>query len=162
MDIKTLKITLVGDAKTGKSTFVSKIVDNTTSTSYEPTMAVSVSNFTYKDIPIVFYDTAGDEKYEGLRDGYYIGTDVFLLMFDLSNRDSFKSLSKWLKTIRRVCENIPIVLCGTKADILERKIKPRDIAFFLKGKNIVECFNISSFSGYNTDKVLEWIQANIN
>jgi GTP-binding nuclear protein Ran len=66
--------------------------------------------------PIVFnvWDCAGQEKYGGLRDGYYIGGQSAIIMFDVMSRISYKNVPNWHRDIVRVCENIPIVLCGNK------------------------------------------------
>ena len=50
----------------------------------------------------------------GLRDGYYIGGQAAIIMFDVTARVTYKSVPHWHKDLTRVCENIPIVLCGNK------------------------------------------------
>ena len=69
--------------------------------------------------PICFntWDTAGQEKFGGLRDGYYINGQCAIIMFDVTSRITYKNVPTWHKDLTRVCENIPIVLCGNKVDI---------------------------------------------
>jgi GTPase SAR1 family protein len=61
----------------------------------------------------------------GLRDGYYIGGQAAIIMFDVTARVTYKSVPHWHKDLVRVCENIPIVLCGNKIDCKDRKVKPK-------------------------------------
>ena len=53
-------------------------------------------------------------------------------MFDLSARVTYKNVPNWHRDLVRVCENIPIVLCGNKADIIDRKVKVKAICLHLK------------------------------
>lgn len=96
--------------------------------------------------PLVFYtnrgpirfnvwDTAGQEKFGGLRDGYYIQGQCAIIMFDVTSRVTYKNVPNWHRDLIRVCEGIPIVLCGNKVDIKDRKVKAKTITFHRK-KNL--------------------------
>lgn len=63
------------------------------------------------------WDTAGQEKFGGLRDGYYIQGQCGIIMFDVTSRITYKNVPNWHRDLVRVCENIPIVLCGNKVDV---------------------------------------------
>ena len=63
------------------------------------------------------WDTAGQEKLGGLREGYYIGAHAAIIMFDVTSRITYKNVPKWYKDLTRICENIPIVLVGNKVII---------------------------------------------
>ena len=72
------------------------------------------------------WDTAGQEKFGGLRDGYYIGAHCGIVLFDLSNRTSYKTIPIWYrdierfwKNIIRICGEINIAVVGNKLDIKE-------------------------------------------
>ena len=99
------------------------------------------------------WDTAGQEKFGGLRDGYYIQViTIFfnlrfppytffsqgqcaIIMFDVTSRVTYKNVPNWHRDLVRVCENIPIVLTGNKVDIKDRKVKAKSIVFHRK-KNL--------------------------
>jgi GTP-binding nuclear protein Ran len=57
---------------------------------------------------------AGQEKFGGLRDGYYIQGQCAVIMFDVTSRVTYKNVPNWHRDLVRVCENIPIVLVGNK------------------------------------------------
>lgn len=56
-------------------------------------------------------------------------------MFDVTSRVTYKNVPNWHRDLVRVCENIPIVLCGNKVDIKDRKVKAKSIVFHRK-KNL--------------------------
>jgi len=101
------------------------------------------------------WDTAGQEKFGGLRDGYYIQGQCAVIMFDVTSRVTYKNIPNWHRDLVRVCENIPIVLCGNKVDIKERKVKAKNITFHRK-KNL-QYYDISAKSNYNFEKPFLWL-----
>ena len=107
--------------------------------------------------PIKFnvWDTAGQEKFGGLRDGYYIQGQCAVIMFDVTSRITYKNVPNWHRDLTRVCENIPIVLCGNKVEIKDRKVKAKQITFHRK-KNL-QYYDISAKSNYNFEKPFLWL-----
>ncbi|KAH8041238.1 hypothetical protein HPB51_014386 [Rhipicephalus microplus] len=135
--------------------------------------------------PIRFnvWDTAGQEKFGGLRDwllhpgitkcvgsinsvGVHVGVSVLgltaasqcqcaIVMFDVTSRVTYKNVPNWHRDLVRVCENIPIVLCGNKVDIKDRKVKAKSIVFHRK-KNL-QYYDISAKSNYNFEKPFLWL-----
>ena len=97
-------------------------------------------------------------------------------MFDVTSRITYKNVPNWHRDLERVCENIPIVLCGNKVDVKvwhllvrrrpvvdiqhlstsqERKVKTGNVTFHRK-KNI-QYFEISAKSNYNFEKPFLWL-----
>lgn len=161
-DIPTFKCVLVGDGGTGKTTFVKRHMTGEFEKRYVATLGVEVHPLVFHTNrgPIRFnvWDTAGQEKFGGLRDGYYIQGQCAIIMFDVTSRVTYKNVPNWHRDLIRVCENIPIVLCGNKVDIKDRKVKAKSIVFHRK-KNlqvrISDCSHnlkkkITKFSFYST------------
>jgi len=96
------------------------------------------------------WDTAGQEKFGGLRDGYYIQGQCAIIMFDVTSRVTYKNAPNWHRDLIRVCDQIPIVLVGNKVDIKDRKVKAKAITFHRK-KNL-QYYDISAKSNYNFEK----------
>ncbi|KAJ9448938.1 GTP-binding nuclear protein spi1, partial [Diplonema papillatum] len=101
------------------------------------------------------WDTAGQEKYGGLRDGYYINGNCGIIMFDVTSRQTYKNVPNWYRDVVRVCENIPIVLVGNKVDVMERTVKIKMITFHRK-KNL-QYYDISAKSNYHFEKPFLWL-----
>ncbi|KAF8648149.1 hypothetical protein HU200_065002 [Digitaria exilis] len=96
------------------------------------------------------WDTAGQEKFGGLRDGYYINGQCAIIMFDVTSRITYKNVPTWHRDISRVCENIPVVLCGNKVDVKNRQVKAKMVTYHRK-KNL-QYYEISAKSNYNFEK----------
>jgi GTPase SAR1 family protein len=76
--------------------------------------------------------TAGQEKFGGLRDGYYIMSNAGIVCFDATSRITYKNVPNWHRDLVRVCENIPIVLCRLKVDAENIQVKAKQITFHRK------------------------------
>lgn len=182
-DIPTFKCVLVGDGGTGKTTFVKRHMTGEFEKKYVATLGVEVHPLIFHTnrgaIRFNVWDTAGQEKFGGLRDGYYIQGQCAVIMFDVTSRVTYKNVPNWHRDLVRVCENIPIVLCGNKVDIKDRKVKAKSIVFHRK-KNlqvsiftfnislsflylnlfsflIFQYYDISAKSNYNFEKPFLWL-----
>ncbi|GAB0139336.1 hypothetical protein EsDP_00007551, partial [Epichloe bromicola] len=135
----SFKLVLVGDGGTGKTTFVKRHTTGEFEKKYIATLGVEVHplkfNTNLGEIQFDVWDTAGQEKFGGLRDGYYINGKCGIIMFDVTSRITYKNVPNWHRDLVRVCENIPIVLTGNKVDVKERKVKAKTITFHRK-KNL--------------------------
>merc|ERR1712130_271447 len=162
-NIPTFKLILVGDGGTGKTTFVKRHLTGEFEKKYVATLGVEVHPLVFHTNrgPIRFnvWDTAGQEKFGGLRDGYYIQGQCAIIMFDVTARNTYKNVPTWHRDIVRVCETIPIVLCGNKVDVMDRKVKPKQINFHRK-KNL-QYYDISAKSNYNFEKPFLWLARRI-
>jgi len=151
---------LVGDGGVGKTTFVRRHLTGEFEKKYVATLGAEVHPLVFHTSmgPIKFnvWDTAGQEKFAGLRDGYYIEAKCGIIMFDVTSRITYKSVPNWHRDLVRVCdEKIPIVLVGNKVDMKDRKVKTKQITFHRK-KNL-QYYDISAKSNYNFEKPFLWI-----
>lgn len=153
------KLVLVGDGGVGKTTLVKRHLTGEFEKKYIPTLGVEVHplKFTTNCGVICFnvWDTAGQEKMGGLRDGYYIQGECAIIMFDVTSRITYKNVPEWYKDIIRVCETIPIVLVGNKVDVKDRQVKARNIQFHRK-RNL-QYYDLSARSNFNFEKPFLWL-----
>lgn len=154
------KIVILGNGGVGKTTYIKKLLTGEFEKKYVPTLGVDVFSLKLDtncgDVTFNVWDCAGQEKYGGLRDGYYINSDGCILMFDYTSSQSLKSVLYWLSLFKRVVDrDVPVVLCGTKCDIKDKTVKTEDIYKILN--NIrklvpdVKYFEISSKTNYLND-----------
>jgi GTP-binding nuclear protein Ran len=105
VDYPSFKLVIVGDGGTGKTTFVKRHLTGEFEKKYEPTIGVEVHplDFTTNCGKIRFYcwDTAGQEKFGGLRDGYYIHGQCAIIMFDVTSRLTYKNVPTWHRDLCR-------------------------------------------------------------
>jgi Ras-related protein Rab-18 len=127
-----LKLILIGDSNVGKSSLINNI-SNKNELSIPSTIGVDFTTEIYdidnKKIKVILWDTAGQEKFNNIIKMYFRKVCGVIVMFDLSNHDSFTNLEKWLKMIKleNSC-NHPhsILLLGNKKE-LEHKITKEEI-----------------------------------
>ena len=180
------KIIFVGDAGVGKTTIISRIMDNPFNDAYEPSIGVDFmsKNITFRgtNIKLQMWDTAGQEKYKGLIPSYVRNSSIVFLIYDVSVKSSFDNIPNWITFIRSI-ENNTLVLCGNKIDLAEREVKKEEgealaqkegIAFFevsaKTGDGIKNMFynsvaDLSTFAEHNSNKenlVKELLQENEN
>jgi GTP-binding nuclear protein Ran len=148
------KLVLVGDGGVGKTTFVKRHRSGDFEKRYIPTIGVEVRSLTfptnYGELTFNCWDTAGQERFGHLREGYYIGGEAAIIMFDVTTRVTYKNVLTWYKDLERVCSGIPIVLCGNKVDCKTREVLPNEISFHRKRS--IQYYDISAKSHYNYEK----------
>lgn len=153
------KLVLVGDGGVGKTTFVKRHITGEFERKYVATLGVEVRPLDFSTnfgkIRFNVWDTAGQEKFGGLRDGYYINGNCAIIMFDVTARTTYKHVPNWYRDLTRVCEQIPICLVGNKVDIKDRKVKARQVVFHRK-RNL-PYYDISAKSNFNYEKPFLWL-----
>ncbi|KAK5580953.1 hypothetical protein RB653_000980 [Dictyostelium firmibasis] len=153
---RPIKVALIGDGGVGKTTFIRRHQTGEFEKNYIPTMGVNQKILKFYtsvgEVTLDIWDMAGQEKFGGLREAYYFGSDCAILMFDVSSRVTYKNIPDWDNQLRRVkgCENIPVILCGNKVDIRDRKVQPKDILYHRR-KNY-QYYDVSAKSNYNFEK----------
>lgn len=168
----TYKIAVIGDGGVGKSTYIRRMLTGEFEKKYVATLGVEVHPLRFRTnygvVQFNMWDTAGQEKFGGLRDGYYIFSHGAILLFDLCNMQSYKNIEKWDVLFSQVAEweedangekqkvrTVPVVLCGNKVDLpRERMVKPGCIQYHRlpKNKDRMVYYDISAKSNYNFEK----------
>ena len=154
----TIKLLLIGDSSVGKTNFVFRFVDNRFQTVHLTTIGfdfkskiVTLPN-SKKTLKLQIWDTAGQERYMSLNQNLFLKVHGVILMYDISNRESFDHLTKWLDLIKDAINDIPIVLVGNKIDKEEERL-----VSYNEGEQLAKELNISFFesSGKENKNVKE-------
>jgi Ras-related protein Rab-1A len=125
-----LKIIIIGDPSVGKTSLLRRIIDNKFSSKYTTTLGVDFSfkhlNINGKQIKLQIWDTAGQEQYRSLITTYYRHTNGVIIVFDLSDMNSFDNILKnWIgHVVAYVQDHSPkLLILGNKLDL---QMKSRD------------------------------------
>ena len=133
------KIIFVGDAGVGKTTIISRIMNNPFSEEYEPSIGVDFmsKNLKYngQNVKLQIWDTAGQEKYKGLIPSYIRNSSIVFIVYDISSKTSFDNIPKWINFIKSI-ENTTLILCGNKIDLENREVKKEEGEEFAKKEGI--------------------------
>ncbi|MFX1519316.1 MAG: Rab family GTPase [Promethearchaeota archaeon] len=116
------KVIVVGDAAVGKTSLMFRFVHGTFQKDYKMTIGVNFATKMIRlddgvNVKLSIWDTAGQERFHFLLPSYYDGSSGGLVVFDVTRRESFTNLPKWLEQIRDKVNQVPLVLIGNKADL---------------------------------------------
>ena len=121
------KVLLLGNSNVGKSSLFLRFVDDIWNDTFVPTIGVDFKIKTFeidqKKIKMQIWDTAGQERFKNIIASYYRGAHGILLIYDVTDKDSFKNLNNWLIEIEKNAnKNVLKVLIGNKTDLEEKRI----------------------------------------
>ena len=118
-----LKFVMLGNQDVGKSSIIQKYVHDTYTENGNPTIGIDFKIKTiYHEnniIKLVIWDTAGQERYKSLTPHYLKACDVVVIVYDITCRTSFDSVSDWYEDMESILNNetLKIIVIGNKADL---------------------------------------------
>jgi small GTP-binding protein len=136
MNTKHYKITLLGDGNVGKTTYMNFLENGengdyrfkkeyvATEDCYALSIPLKVSG---NNVKIHLFDTAGQEKFNELRESYIFGSDAIILFYDITNEKSKNNIVWWIKHLQQLFANsrenkvVPITICANKTDKLKNR-----------------------------------------
>jgi len=151
-----MKYIVVGEAGTGKSCLLHHFTHNNFKAQSQHTIGVEFSSRTVKlgekRIKLQLWDTAGQERFRSVTRSYYRGAAGALLVYDITNRDSFVNLSRWLEDARALASpHLVVVLIGNKSDREEdRQVEWEEGSRWAAAHN-VHFLETSSLTGDNVE-----------
>ncbi|XP_065013083.1 uncharacterized protein LOC103989683 isoform X1 [Musa acuminata AAA Group] len=129
----TFKLVLLGDVRVGKTSLVLRYVNNVFSEKQETTVQASylTKRLVIGGVPITLsiWDTAGQERFHALgpiyycdADGMYLINTTVLLVYDITDTDTFLRVRKWVKELQQMASNdIVMVIAANKSDLIRSK-----------------------------------------
>ncbi len=154
------KIVFLGDQGVGKTSLITRFMYDTFDSHYAATIGIDFLSKTMylddKTIRLQLWDTAGQERFRSLIPSYIRDSNVAIVVYDITNRDSFNDVQKWLDYIREERgKDVLIIMVGNKSD-LKDKVVTSDEAEELSKKLGCNLFiETSSKNGYNVKKLFK-------
>ena len=165
----TTKLVLIGDVAVGKTSIAKKYVHNEHTIDHVITIGVDyfVKNITINNnknkynIRLQLWDTAGMEKFRSITKMYYMGSSYVLIIFDMSNMDSFlNATTSWYQNIINTIQNPHIIYIGNKCDKSTKKILDAINLWLYQNNNII-FFKTSINDTSTLNNVFDYIIDNI-
>eukprot|EP01067_Filipodium_phascolosomae_P001875 Filipodium_phascolosomae@DN2186_c0_g1_i2.p1 len=121
------KYIIIGDTGVGKSCLLLQFTDKRFRSDHDLTIGVEFGSrlitLQQKQIKLQIWDTAGQESFRSITRSYYRGAAGALLVYDVTRRDTFSHLSRWLEEARQNGNpDMTIMLIGNKADLERREV----------------------------------------
>ncbi|KAK8398542.1 hypothetical protein O3P69_004005 [Scylla paramamosain] len=119
------KIVLLGEGCVGKTSLVLRYVEDKFNDRHITTLQASFLtkrvNLNGKRVNLAIWDTAGQERFHALGPIYYRESHGAILVYDITDEDSFQKVKNWVRELRRMLgDDICLVIAGNKTD-LERE-----------------------------------------
>lgn len=131
--VRSEKIVLIGAASSGKTSIVNRFTRNSFSEASEATIGAAfvskVVTINNTEVKLEIWDTGGTEKYRSLAPMYYRDARAAIIVFDVTNEQSFNEAAEWLNEFRERGQPAALVVgAANKVDLVERRVVKKDTA----------------------------------
>mmetsp|Transcript_6096 Transcript_6096/g.12744 ORF Transcript_6096/g.12744 Transcript_6096/m.12744 type:complete len:217 (+) Transcript_6096:101-751(+) len=151
------KYIIIGDTGVGKSCLLLQFTDKRFQPVHDLTIGVEFGarmvTIDNKQVKLQIWDTAGQESFRSITRSYYRGAAGALLVYDITRRDTFKHLSRWLEEARQHSQsNMVIMLIGNKNDLEHRRAVSTEEGRAFAEQNGLIFLETSAKTAYNVEQ----------
>ncbi|KAM3256103.1 hypothetical protein ACQJBY_048940 [Aegilops geniculata] len=151
------KVVLIGDSAVGKSQLLARFARNEFSLDSKATIGVEFQTKTLqidnRTVKAQIWDTAGQERYRAVTSAYYRGAVGAMLVYDMTKRQSFDHMARWLEELRSHADkNIVIMLIGNKSDLGTLRAVPTEDAKEFAERESLFFMETSALEATNVEK----------
>ncbi len=156
------KIIIFGDAAVGKTTLVQRYVSGSFKQDTRLTIGVEFHVKQVKignDLVIMqIWDFGGEDRFRFMLPSYCLGAQGGIFIYDVTAAATILHLSNWMEIFRKYTTGIPIIVAGTKCDLVkERKVNIAEAAVRGNEFDVADVMEISSKTGQNVNLLFETI-----
>ncbi|KAG4097053.1 P-loop containing nucleoside triphosphate hydrolase protein [Neocallimastix lanati (nom. inval.)] len=160
-----IKIIVIGSCKAGKTSLISRYIEDSFSPEYKQTLGAEISNKYVGEgqnkRTLEICCCSGHERYKCLLDQFYKEIDGAIICYDMSNKSSFEDTAFWYNEIKRVSPDAYTILVGTKNDDSDNiKVKGNDAIKQAESWGI-PYMDVSSKTGINVNELFSSMVKNI-
>ncbi|KAJ3594821.1 hypothetical protein NHX12_004126 [Muraenolepis orangiensis] len=154
------KILIIGNSSVGKTSFLFRYADDSFTPAFVSTVGIDFKVKTIyrndKRIKLQIWDTAGQERYRTITTAYYRGAMGFILMYDITNEESFNAVQDWSTQIKTYSwDNAQVLLVGNKADMDDERVVAAERGRQLSEQLGFEHFEASAKNNINVKQTFE-------
>ncbi|KAG7313301.1 Ras- protein Rab-21 [Plutella xylostella] len=127
------KVVLLGEGCVGKTSLLLRYIEDKFNEKHLSTLQATFLNkklnFDGKRINLAIWDTAGQEKFHALGPIYYRNSNGAILVYDITDEDSFVKVKNWVKELKKMLgSDICLMIAGNKIDLEHERTVPLEEA----------------------------------
>lgn len=154
------KLLIIGNSSVGKTSFLFRYADDSFTSAFVSTVGIDFKVKTVfrndKRVKLQIWDTAGQERYRTITTAYYRGAMGFILMYDITNEESFNAVQDWCTQIKMYSwDNAQVVLVGNKMDLEEERVITTERGNRLAEQLGLDFFETSAKENINVKQVFD-------
>jgi len=120
------KLVFLGDQSVGKTSIITRFMYDTFDSTYQATIGIDFLSKTMyledRTVRLQLWDTAGQERFRSLIPSYIRDSSVAIIVYDITNRNSFINTAKWIDDVRSERGNdVIMMLVGNKTDLADKR-----------------------------------------
>ncbi|CAG8683562.1 4355_t:CDS:2 [Funneliformis caledonium] len=124
--LRKFKLVFLGEQSVGKTSLITRFMYDTFDNTYQATIGIDFLSKTMyledRTVRLQLWDTAGQERFRSLIPSYIRDSSVAVVVYDITNRNSFMNTAKWIDDVRAERGNdVIIVLVGNKTDLNDKR-----------------------------------------
>ncbi|OHT04839.1 Ras-related protein RABA4b [Tritrichomonas foetus] len=161
----SLRVVTIGDSKVGKTSLIYRYIKDQYDENLSPTVGVSVYP---RVLPLEKYnvvvnicDTAGQEKYRSLGSIFYHNAIGAIVVFDVTNRESFENVPKWVEEYKANAQEPLVFIAANKSDISDKAVITFDETLELANQLETQCIWTSAKDGSGVTDLFELLNDEI-
>nr|XP_020517002.1 ras-related protein Rab-3B-like [Labrus bergylta] len=153
------KLLIIGNSSVGKTSFLFRYADDSSATPSSARGHRLQGEDVYRNdkrIKLQIWDTAGQERYRTITTAYYRGAMGFILMYDITNEESYNAVQDWATQIKTYSwDNAQVIMVGNKCDMDEERVVPPEKGKHLADQLGFEYYEASAKENINVRQVFE-------
>ncbi|XP_077389899.1 RAB6B, member RAS oncogene family a isoform X2 [Festucalex cinctus] len=124
--LRKFKLVFLGEQSVGKTSLITRFMYDSFDSTYQATIGIDFLSKTMyledRTVRLQLWDTAGQERFRSLIPSYIRDSTVAVVVYDITNMNSFQQTSKWIDDVRTERgSDVIIMLVGNKTDLADKR-----------------------------------------
>ncbi|XP_072034267.1 ras-related protein Rab-6A isoform X2 [Amphiura filiformis] len=162
--LRKFKLVFLGEQSVGKTSLITRFMYDSFDNTYQATIGIDFLSKTMyledRTVRLQLWDTAGQERFRSLIPSYIRDSTVAVVVYDITNANSFHQTSKWIDDVRSERgTDVIIMLVGNKTDLADKRQVSIDEGERKAKELNVMFIETSAKAGYNVKQLFRRVAA---